>query len=58
MFSFQELEMVFSQWPQLHQMDLHGNPVCQKPKYRDRLITACKSLGKSKEHQNPYLIMH
>ncbi|KAM9436298.1 protein phosphatase 1 regulatory subunit 42 isoform 2-T2 [Clarias gariepinus] len=41
----QELEMVFSQWPQLHQMDLHGNPVCQKPKYRDRLITACKSLG-------------
>ncbi|KAF5897497.1 COP9 signalosome complex subunit 5, partial [Clarias magur] len=41
----QELEMVFSQWPQLNQMDLHGNPVCQKPKYRDRLITSCKSLG-------------
>ncbi|XP_060756812.1 protein phosphatase 1 regulatory subunit 42 [Neoarius graeffei] len=40
----QELEMVFSQWPQLYHMDLRGNPVCHKPKYRDRLITVCKML--------------
>ncbi|KAB5533275.1 hypothetical protein PHYPO_G00129920 [Pangasianodon hypophthalmus] len=40
----QELETVFSQWPQLHRMDLRGNPVCHKPKYRDRLITVCKML--------------
>uniref|UniRef100_UPI003AABF70D protein phosphatase 1 regulatory subunit 42 n=1 Tax=Centroberyx gerrardi TaxID=166262 RepID=UPI003AABF70D len=40
----EELEDVFSHWPQLHQMDLSGNPVCQKPKYRDRLITVCKRL--------------
>ncbi|XP_067108188.1 protein phosphatase 1 regulatory subunit 42 [Osmerus mordax] len=40
----QELEDVCSQWIQLHQMNLTGNPVCQKPKYRDRLITVCKRL--------------
>ncbi|KAK0134598.1 Protein phosphatase 1 regulatory subunit 42 [Merluccius polli] len=43
--NIQDLEDVFSQWPQLHCMDLRGNHVCQKPKYRDRLITACKRLG-------------
>ncbi|XP_036934197.1 protein phosphatase 1 regulatory subunit 42 [Acanthopagrus latus] len=42
--NMQELEDVFSHWPQLLQMDLIGNPVCKKTKYRDRLITACKSL--------------
>ncbi|XP_030253676.1 protein phosphatase 1 regulatory subunit 42 isoform X2 [Sparus aurata] len=42
--SLAELEDVFSHWPQLLQMDLIGNPVCKKPKYRDRLITACKTL--------------
>ncbi|KAG9283388.1 protein phosphatase 1 regulatory subunit 42 isoform X1 [Astyanax mexicanus] len=40
----QELELVFSQWPQLNRMDLRGNPVCHKPKYRDRLITICRKL--------------
>ncbi|XP_026860260.2 protein phosphatase 1 regulatory subunit 42 isoform X1 [Electrophorus electricus] len=42
--NMQELEMVFSQWPQLHRMDLRGNPVCHKPKYRDQIITVCKKL--------------
>ncbi|KAJ8010700.1 hypothetical protein DPEC_G00077840 [Dallia pectoralis] len=41
---FPELETVFSQWPQLHRMDLSGNPVCSKPKYRDSLITVCLGL--------------
>uniref|UniRef100_A0A3P8W5W9 Protein phosphatase 1, regulatory subunit 42 n=1 Tax=Cynoglossus semilaevis TaxID=244447 RepID=A0A3P8W5W9_CYNSE len=41
---FQELEDVLSHWPQLLQMDLRGNPVCKLSKYRDRLITACRSL--------------
>ncbi|XP_035268673.1 protein phosphatase 1 regulatory subunit 42 isoform X1 [Anguilla anguilla] len=40
----QELEAVCSQWPQLCRMDLSGNPACHQPKYRDRLITVCKSL--------------
>ncbi|XP_066576769.1 protein phosphatase 1 regulatory subunit 42 isoform X2 [Amia ocellicauda] len=39
-----ELEMVSNQWPQLWRMDLTGNPVCHKHKYRDRLITVCKTL--------------
>ncbi|XP_078137012.1 protein phosphatase 1 regulatory subunit 42 [Sander vitreus] len=42
--NMEELEDVFSHWPQLLDMDLGGNPVCKKPKYRDRLITVCKSL--------------
>ncbi|XP_047424234.1 protein phosphatase 1 regulatory subunit 42 isoform X2 [Mugil cephalus] len=42
--SMEELEDVFSLWPQLLLMDLRGNPTCRKPKYRDRLITVCKSL--------------
>ncbi|CAB1349810.1 unnamed protein product, partial [Coregonus sp. 'balchen'] len=41
----QDLEGVFSQWPLLHRMDLSGNPVCHKSKYRNRLITVCKRLG-------------
>nr|XP_043894854.1 protein phosphatase 1 regulatory subunit 42 isoform X1 [Solea senegalensis] len=40
----EELEDVFGLWPQLLHMDLRGNPACRTPKYRDRLITACKSL--------------
>ncbi|XP_008305997.1 protein phosphatase 1 regulatory subunit 42 isoform X1 [Cynoglossus semilaevis] len=40
----EELEDVLSHWPQLLQMDLRGNPVCKLSKYRDRLITACRSL--------------
>ncbi|XP_068160678.1 protein phosphatase 1 regulatory subunit 42 [Antennarius striatus] len=42
--NLEELEEVFGHWPQLLQMDLSGNPVCKKPKYRDRLITVCRSL--------------
>ncbi|CAL8292390.1 unnamed protein product [Lota lota] len=40
----EDLEDVFSRWPQLHRLDLSRNPVCQKPKYRDRVITVCKRL--------------
>ncbi|XP_062841762.1 protein phosphatase 1 regulatory subunit 42 isoform X2 [Trichomycterus rosablanca] len=40
----QELEILCGQWPYLHQIDLRGNPVCHKPKYRDRLITVCQRL--------------
>ncbi|XP_020502154.2 protein phosphatase 1 regulatory subunit 42 isoform X1 [Labrus bergylta] len=40
----EELEEVFNHWHQLTRMDLSGNPVCKKAKYRDRLITVCTSL--------------
>ncbi|XP_024135693.1 protein phosphatase 1 regulatory subunit 42 isoform X1 [Oryzias melastigma] len=42
--SLEEIEGVLSHWPKLIQLDLRGNPVCKEPKYRDRLITACKNL--------------
>ncbi|KAK2886456.1 protein phosphatase 1 regulatory subunit 42 [Channa argus] len=42
--NIEELEEVFIHWPQLLQMDLGGNPVCKKPKYRDRVITVCRNL--------------
>ncbi|XP_042566247.1 protein phosphatase 1 regulatory subunit 42 [Clupea harengus] len=40
----EDIEIVCGQWPELHQMDLSGNPICQQPKYRDRVITVCKML--------------
>ncbi|XP_055007100.1 protein phosphatase 1 regulatory subunit 42 isoform X1 [Boleophthalmus pectinirostris] len=39
-----DLEDVLSNWPNLVQMDLSGNPMCKKHKYRDRLIIVCKKL--------------
>ncbi|XP_069007779.1 protein phosphatase 1 regulatory subunit 42 isoform X1 [Embiotoca jacksoni] len=42
--NMEDLEEVFCCWPQLLLMDLSGNPVCKKLKYRDRLITVCKKL--------------
>uniref|UniRef100_A0A8C1GV66 Protein phosphatase 1, regulatory subunit 42 n=1 Tax=Cyprinus carpio TaxID=7962 RepID=A0A8C1GV66_CYPCA len=40
----QEIETVFRQWSQLRLLNLNRKPVCHKPKYRDRLITACRIL--------------
>ncbi|XP_001511564.1 protein phosphatase 1 regulatory subunit 42 isoform X2 [Ornithorhynchus anatinus] len=40
-----DLEFVLNKLTKLWKMDLNGNPVCLKPKYRDRLITKSKSLG-------------
>ncbi|XP_074549970.1 protein phosphatase 1 regulatory subunit 42 [Halichoeres trimaculatus] len=42
--NMEELEDVFSHWPQLLRMDLSRNPVCKRAKYRDHLITVCTSL--------------
>ncbi|XP_075069704.1 protein phosphatase 1 regulatory subunit 42 isoform X2 [Mixophyes fleayi] len=39
-----DLEFVLSKWPCLWRMDLSGNPICQKPKYRDRVIVISKKL--------------
>uniref|UniRef100_A0A673X0X0 Protein phosphatase 1, regulatory subunit 42 n=1 Tax=Salmo trutta TaxID=8032 RepID=A0A673X0X0_SALTR len=40
-----DLEGVFSQWPLLHRMDLSGNTVCHKPKYRDSNIVFVEELN-------------
>ncbi|XP_074056178.1 protein phosphatase 1 regulatory subunit 42 [Macrotis lagotis] len=39
-----DLELLLNRLPKLRKMDLNGNPVCLKPKYRDRLIVISKSL--------------
>ncbi|XP_006860137.1 PREDICTED: protein phosphatase 1 regulatory subunit 42 [Chrysochloris asiatica] len=39
-----DLEFLLSKLMKLWKMDLSGNPVCLKPKYRDRLILVSKSL--------------
>ncbi|XP_074981252.1 protein phosphatase 1 regulatory subunit 42 isoform X2 [Caretta caretta] len=39
-----DLEFVLNKWTKLCRMDLKGNPVCRKPKYRDRLIIQSKTL--------------
>ncbi|EMP29803.1 Leucine-rich repeat-containing protein 67 [Chelonia mydas] len=40
-----DLEFVLNKWTKLCRMDLKGNPVCRKPKYRDRLIIQSKTLA-------------
>ncbi|XP_020857855.1 protein phosphatase 1 regulatory subunit 42 isoform X3 [Phascolarctos cinereus] len=42
--SLADLELLLTRLPKLWKMDLNGNPVCLKPKYRDRLILISKSL--------------
>ncbi|XP_045878618.1 protein phosphatase 1 regulatory subunit 42 isoform X2 [Meles meles] len=39
-----DLEFLLNKLMKLWRMDLNGNPVCLKPKYRDRLILVSKSL--------------
>ncbi|XP_007527160.2 protein phosphatase 1 regulatory subunit 42 [Erinaceus europaeus] len=39
-----DLEFLLDKLMKLGKMNLHGNPVCLKPKYRDRLILVSKSL--------------
>ncbi|XP_008852993.2 protein phosphatase 1 regulatory subunit 42 [Nannospalax galili] len=39
-----DLELLLNKLMKLWKLDLNGNPVCLKPKYRDRLILVSKSL--------------
>nr|XP_028592622.1 protein phosphatase 1 regulatory subunit 42 isoform X1 [Podarcis muralis]XP_028592623.1 protein phosphatase 1 regulatory subunit 42 isoform X1 [Podarcis muralis]XP_028592624.1 protein phosphatase 1 regulatory subunit 42 isoform X1 [Podarcis muralis]XP_028592625.1 protein phosphatase 1 regulatory subunit 42 isoform X1 [Podarcis muralis]XP_028592626.1 protein phosphatase 1 regulatory subunit 42 isoform X1 [Podarcis muralis]XP_028592627.1 protein phosphatase 1 regulatory subunit 42 isoform X1 len=39
-----DLEFVLGVWTNLRKLELNGNPVCQKPKYKDRVIQQSKSL--------------
>ena len=41
-----ELAHVFGQWHNLNRLDLMGNPLCHKAKYKDRVIVMAKQLGK------------
>ncbi|NXW48133.1 PPR42 phosphatase, partial [Nyctiprogne leucopyga] len=39
-----DLEVVLNKWTKLRRMDLAGNPVCHKPKYRDRIVVQSRTL--------------
>ncbi|KAM8967251.1 protein phosphatase 1 regulatory subunit 42 [Pelodytes ibericus] len=39
-----DLEFNLCKWPKLWRMDLSGNPICQRPKYRDRVIVLSNTL--------------
>lgn len=41
-----ELAHIFGQWNRLWRLDLMGNPLCHKAKYRDRVIVMAKHLGR------------
>ncbi|NXI19424.1 PPR42 phosphatase, partial [Irena cyanogastra] len=39
-----DLEVVLKKWTKLRRIDLTGNPICQKPKYKDRIIVQSQTL--------------
>ncbi|KFP72153.1 Protein phosphatase 1 regulatory subunit 42, partial [Acanthisitta chloris] len=39
-----DLEVVLSRWTKLRRMELTGNPICHKPKYRDRIVVQSQTL--------------
>ncbi|CAD5117782.1 DgyrCDS6533 [Dimorphilus gyrociliatus] len=41
---FQELAHCLNSWRNLSRLDLLGNPLCHKSKYRDRIIVLCNNL--------------
>ncbi|NWS74331.1 PPR42 phosphatase, partial [Crotophaga sulcirostris] len=56
-----DLEGVLNKWTKLRRMDITGNPICQKPKYRDKIVVQSQSLeslnGKEiKEMERQFLV--
>ncbi|NXR07611.1 PPR42 phosphatase, partial [Semnornis frantzii] len=39
-----DLELALKKWTKLCRMDLRGNPICQEPKYRDRIVVQSPTL--------------
>ncbi|XP_017668046.1 PREDICTED: protein phosphatase 1 regulatory subunit 42 isoform X1 [Lepidothrix coronata] len=39
-----DLKVVLNKWTKLRRMDLRGNPICQKPKYRDKVVVQSQTL--------------
>ncbi|KAK7504009.1 hypothetical protein BaRGS_00004741, partial [Batillaria attramentaria] len=40
-----ELSEQLAAWPRLWRLELMGNPLCHRTKYKDRIIVMCKQLG-------------
>lgn len=45
--SMKDLSKVLGQWSRLVRLEMTGNPLCQKYKYRDRTITMGRCIGKT-----------
>ena len=43
-----EVAHCLTAWPAIWRLDLQGNPICMKSKYRDRIIIMAPKLGKIK----------
>ena len=41
-----ELSRVLAAWPSVWRLEMTGNTLCHKKKYRDRVIVMSRSLGK------------
>ncbi|XP_017935149.2 protein phosphatase 1 regulatory subunit 42 isoform X2 [Manacus vitellinus] len=52
-----DLKVVLNKWTKLRRMDLRGNPICQKPKYRDKVVVQSQTLADS-ETSHPTLAFH
>ncbi|XP_027556435.1 protein phosphatase 1 regulatory subunit 42 isoform X3 [Neopelma chrysocephalum] len=52
-----DLKVVLNKWTKLRRMDLTGNPICQKPKYRDKVVVQSQTLADS-ETPHPTLSFH
>ncbi|XP_074749955.1 protein phosphatase 1 regulatory subunit 42 isoform X2 [Strix uralensis] len=52
-----DLEVVLNKWTKLRRMDLTGNPICQKAKYRDRIVVQSRTLADF-ETRYPILPFH
>ena len=46
LYDMKELGHVLGSWRHLWRLDMSGNTLCSKPKYRDRIIVMSLSLGK------------
>ncbi|NXS94311.1 PPR42 phosphatase, partial [Jacana jacana] len=59
--SMKDLEGVLKKWTKLRRLDLAGNPICHKPKYRDGIVVQSQTLesldGKEiKETERRFLV--
>ncbi|NWV01177.1 PPR42 phosphatase, partial [Upupa epops] len=39
-----DVEVVLNKWTKLRRMDLKGNPICHRPKYRDEIVVQSQTL--------------
>ncbi|XP_039257644.2 uncharacterized protein LOC120334240 [Styela clava] len=44
LYDFEDLTQALDSWRNLQKLELSGNPICHKAKYRDNIIVKCQSL--------------